>query len=158
MTTQDSAERASMIAHPPVVQRANVIHGKVRIMAFNFTQVGTGTAASIARLVDLPSGRVTYLAGSSFFKWSAMGSARVMDIGWAAYRDKSGVVVAASLNGIHDDLNVAAAGSSVALHSALVNGYKEFESSTGVTITAQVNAGTLPAAATINGYVMYTVE
>lgn len=154
VTTQNSTERAAQVAHPPVISKANLLFGKVHAAVFNFTQSGTASAGSIARLIDLPSGHITYL-GNSLFKWSALGTARTLDLGWAAYRDQSGTVVVADPNGIHDGLDAAAAGNSQALHNALASGYKEFISSTGVTITAQVNDGTFVDADTIGGIIFF---
>jgi hypothetical protein len=60
-------------------------------------------------------------------------------------------------DGIDNDLNVAAAGSAE-LGAALTASLKEFESSTGVDIVATVAGGTIPAAATLKGWICISVE
>lgn len=160
VTTEYSTEyAASFNTHPPTIDESTVQYSKIRIYGFNFTQgAAAGDAGSFAYLYRLPAGKVALLHASSFYKFSAMGTARTMDLGWAAYKDKLGTAVVADPNGIADGTNVAAAGTLHGSGGVLSNGYKEFESSTGVDITAQINDGTIPAAATIAGYLCCAVE
>lgn len=159
VTNENSTEYANQVAHPPVFEEVNMQKGKLRMYAFNFTQgAAAGDAGSTAKLIKLPAGRITLIGSLSKLYFSAFGTARVLDIGWTAYRDKSGTVVAADANDIDNDINVASAGSALLGTALTTNGLKEFESSTGVDIVATVAGGTIPAAATLKGYLIIAVE
>lgn len=159
ITTENSTQIANTEADPPVALSTHEWHGRVRRAFFEFTQGGAaGDAGSIARLVTLPPGKVRLYLPGSRVAFSAMGTARTMDLGWEAYTNDDGVVVGVDPNGLDDGVDVASAG---AVNPAGTIGSHEtvlFESRDGVTLTAQVNDGTIPAAATISGWVEYVQD
>ena len=129
---------------------------KVRFAHFEFTQgAAAGDAGSTADLVKLPAGNVRLLPGMSKVYHSALGASRTLDIGHPAYTGADGVAVAAD-----DDaftaagaLDVSSAGTNVAFDAAV----RKFDmfSRGGITVQGIVQGGTIPAGATIFGYVAY---
>ncbi len=159
VTTQNSDQYANHVATPPVMNAPHVWGGKMRQAFFEFTQSGAGDAGSIARLVKLPAGKVRVILPLSRIAFSALGTSRTLDLGWEAYEDDDGFdAVAADPNGLDDGVDVSSAGS---VNPAGTVGGAEtylFESAEGVVITAQINDGTIPDAATLKGYLVYVVE
>ncbi|MDA1100817.1 MAG: hypothetical protein O2967_17735 [Proteobacteria bacterium] len=160
VTTENSDQRANEIASPPVMNPSHESHGRIRYKRFTFTQgAAAGDAGSIARLPILPAGKVRVLLHLSRIAFSAMGAARTMDLGWEAYNgDDGGAAVAADPNGLDDGVDVAAAGSVVP--GGTVGGDESylFESAGGVVLTLQINDGTIPAAATLQGCIAYVID
>ena len=160
VTTENSTEYALTVAVPAKVPFVHQLHGRLRIAFFDFTQgAAAGDATSVARLVKLPAGKVRLLLPLSRIAYSAIGTARTMDLGWEAYNDDDGNdAVAADPNGLDDGVDVAAAGSVNPGGTIGTHETKLFESAAGVVITAQINDGTIPAAATLKGYFVYVVD
>ena len=167
ITTEGSVQLTNQLAHPPVEMESNYIYGKLRVYRINFTQgAAAGDANSFARLIRLPAGKIMLLGTQCVLKISALGAARIVDIGWEAYRDKSGVVVAADPDGLVDGLVATAATytifsvppSGVAGAGILADTTKTFESSSGVVLAAQCTGDTLPAGATMQGLIVVAVE
>ena len=158
VTTQQSAQLALINGDP---KRPNPVHdwaGRLRLALFDFTQVGSGDAGSIAELVKLPAGHVRLILPLSRIGFSALGASRTMDLGWAAYADHEGAAVAADPNGLDDGVDVASAGS---VNPAGTVGGGEtllFSAQAGVVLTAQVNDGTIPDGATLKGWFVYAVD
>jgi hypothetical protein len=157
MTTQNSLQYAAQTSNPPVKAEAHAAYAKLRAFRVNFTQVGAGSDGSIARLLKLPPGKITFFGDNSWLRTSDMGTNRVMDVGWAAYRDQNGEAVVADDNGLHDDQDISPA-AKFQPANALADGTKDFHSLSGVTIIATVNGGTFPAAATVQGVLVVGVE
>lgn len=157
VTTEDSLEYAKTVAVPAKVPETHQLHGRLRIAFFDFTQgSAAGDAGSIARVVKLPAGKVRLILPMSRIAFSAMGTARTMDIGWLAYTDDDGAdAVAADPNGLDDGVDVATAGSVNPGGTIGTHETKLFESAAGVSLTLQINDGTIPAAATLKGYFVY---
>lgn len=158
VTMQQSAQLALTGADP---RRPNPVHewaGRLRLALFDFTQAGAGDAGSIAELVKLPAGHVRLILPLSRIGFSAMGSARTMDLGWAAYADHDGNPVAADPDGLDAGVDVASAGS--VNPSGTVGGGETvlFEAREGLVITARVTGGTIPDGATLKGYFVYVVD
>jgi hypothetical protein len=128
---------------------------RVLELVFNHTQVVAGDATSEQKLVKIPAGIFRFHRTLSNIFFSAFGAARVLDIGWLAYVDKNGTAVAASANGLNDNIDVSAAGTAI-IGLAIAVGYKDFESRDGVWITSTVAGGTIPAGATLDGVVHLT--
>ncbi len=134
-------------------------HGKLRIAYFDFTKPSpTGDAGSDVQLVRLPPGRVRLILPLSRIAFSALGTSRTLDLGWAAYVGLDGVTVIADQNGLDDGVDAASAGSVVP--GGTVGGAETvlFASRSGVILTAQVNDGTFVAADTLNGYFVYVTD
>ena len=131
---------------------------KIKYARFNFTQgVAAGDIGSTADLVRLPAGRIVVFPKASLIQWSAFGAARTLDVGYASYTDEDGTTVVAAAAVWDDDVDVTAAGVA-ALGSdlaAATGGAYDFKSDNGVKILATVAGGTIPAGATLKGYVAY---
>lgn len=160
VTQEQSTQISNPLATtPPTLNNANEDHGKVRIKRFNFTQgASAGDAGSLAELVTLPPGSVRVLLHLSRVAFSAMGASRTMDLGWLAYTDQDGDAVAADPNGLDDGVDVSSAGSVIPAGTVGGDETYLFQSNDGVTITAQINDGTLPAAGTLDGVIAYVVD
>lgn len=162
VTAEKSTQVTNMEATPPVRLSTRDHHGRTRIAAFTFTQgAAAGDAGSTMDLVKLPAGKVRVLKTGSVIVFSAFGAARVLDVGYTAFTKSDGTTQAASVDTIHDGANVAAAGSVVL--GAGTNGlgtspFIDFDSRDGVTIQAKVGADTIPAGATLNGYISYVLD
>lgn len=160
VTTENSDQYANLVASPRVHNPTHHSHGRLRFQFFEFTQGSSaGDAGSIARLCKLPAGKVRLFLPLSRIYFSAMGTSRTMDLGWEAYSDDDGGdAVAADENGLDDGVDVSAAGSVNPGGTIGTHETKLFESEDGVVLTAQINDGTIPAAATISGYVVYAID
>lgn len=127
----------------------------IKFVPFTFTQgAAAGDATSTAQLAFLEGGRFVVLPKLSFIDWSAFGAARVLDIGLSAYTDEDGNTVAAAPTAFDEDIDVSAAGRA-AMGSdiaAVTGGRFLVKSRSGVTIVATVAGGTIPAGATLTGY------
>ena len=158
VTTENSTQYGYQISIPPTQMESNVFNGKLRMFKVEFTQgAAAGDATSVARMLKLPAGKVTLMAGLSQLKVSALGASRTFDFGWEAYQDQDGTAVTADPNGVTDGVDVSAA-ATVTLGNQLANGTYTFESRGGVVLAAQINDGTIPAAATIKGFIVVVVE
>lgn len=152
VTTEKSSQLARIESTPPKVNPTHHWHGRERFYEANFTQgAAAGDAGSIARLLTLPAGKVRLVLWKSRIATSAFGVARTLDLGWEAYTKDDGSAVAASPNGLDAGQDVAAAGAYTPIGTLGAGETMLFESKGGVTLTARVNAGTIPAAATIDG-------
>jgi hypothetical protein len=141
---------------PQNLNRPDRWGGRLRRKRFTFTQgLAVGDAGSLAELIRLPPGRVTLYLNDARVSNSALGASRTMDLGWLAYRNTSDVAVAADPNGLVDGVDVS--GAVVTTPTGLIGDEEavEFDSQEGVTITAQINDGTIPIAATLKGYFTY---
>jgi len=149
----------SYVTVPAKVPETHEWAGRVRMAFFEFTQgAAAGDAGSLAYLVKLPAGKVRVLLPLSRIANSALGTSRTMDLGWAAYTNDDGTAVAADPNGLDDGIDASAAaatnpGGTIGGHET-----KLFESQAGVVLTAQINDGTIPAAATLKGYFLYVQD
>lgn len=155
ITTEDSTEVSRVETNGSDLLDTTSWEGKLRYFHFTFTQgAAAGDAGSIQRLVNLPPGRWRILLALSRVSVSALGAARTMDIGWEAYVNADGDAVVADPNGLDDGTDVSSAvafnpiGTVGDDETMLVNS----RSKRGITLTSQVNDGTIPAAATVNGY------
>lgn len=159
VTQEKSTQVTNSEASPSAFNPTTDWHGRLRFARFNFTQGSSaGDAGSLAELVKLPHGKVRVVLPLSRVAFSALGASRTMDLGWLAYTNDSGTAVAADPNGLDDGVDVSSAGS--VNPGGTVGGDETylFESETGVTVTAQINDGTIPAAATLDGYIAYVVD
>lgn len=159
ITTQDSTQIANTAAEPRVKNPTTDAHGRLRFARFSFAQSGAGDAGSIARLVRLPKGKVRVILPLCRVAHSAMGAARTMDLGWQAHKaDDGSGDVAGDPNGLDDGVDVAAAGAVVPGGTLGGDETRLFESLDGVVLTAQINDGTIPDAATLAGHIAYVMD
>lgn len=155
VTTENSTEYGNSVATPPTMNETFSWGGAMRPYFFSFTQgAAAGDAGSLANLVTVPAGRFRVILPQSRIYFSAMGTARTMDLGHAAYTDQDGTAVAADPNDLDDGVDVSSAGSVNPSGTIGTHETKEFNSNSGVTFQAQINDGTIPASATISGYIM----
>jgi hypothetical protein len=133
-------------------------HGKVRVLSFEHTQAVAGDANSISTLIKLPAGRIRVLTNMSKIATSAFGSSRVLSVGFAAYEEADGTPVTADPDYFASAVDVANATSFVLDESTTPALSQELNSKNGIVINATTTGGTIPAAATIKGYILYVVE
>lgn len=151
VTNQDSAQFDSERLYP--VENG----GKLRIAYFEFTQgVAAGDAASTAELCRLPMGRIRIIPQLSRIAFSAFGASRVLDVGFRAYTTEGNAAVAEAANALANDIDVSSADADGVPIGALLKW--DLFSTKGVTVFAQVAGGTIPAAATLKGYIIYVAE
>ncbi len=159
ITNQDSTQLANISGEPRVMNPTTDAHGRVRFARFSFIQSGAGDAGSTARLVKLPKGRLRVILPLSRVAFSAMGASRTLDIGWESYlADDSSGAVAADPNGLDDGVDVASAGAVVPGGTVGSDETMLFASLAGVVLTAQVNDGAIPDAATLSGHFAYVMD
>lgn len=122
---------------------------EINYMPIEFTQsAAAGDATSTQALTVMPAGKHKVL--SIVLVTSAFGSSRVLDVGYEAHTKTDGTTaVTASANAFKDDLDV----SSAATTRIEIN--KAMDSISGYVINSTVAGGTIPAGATITGYVTY---
>lgn len=161
VTTESSTQITNGTSLPPVMNPSYDDHGRVRCKVFTFTQgSAAGDATSTAGLVKLPPGVGRILLNESHIEWSAFGASRVLDIGYTAHTNTDGTAVVEDDNAFDNDIDVssagnAALGSDVAAASGKMY---QFDSKEGITIFATVAGGTIPAGATLTGYVLYVMD
>ena len=160
ITTENSIQYANTVAEPRVRNPTHEAHGRLRFARFNFTQgAAAGDAGSLARLVRLPKGRVRLVLPLSRVAHSALGASRTIDLGWEAHvADDGSGDVAADPNGLDDGVDGATAGAFVPGGTVGGDETRLFASLDGVVITAQVNDGTIPAGATLDGHLAYVMD
>ena len=158
VTTQQSTQLALTETEPTDFNPTHEWAGRLRFARFDFTQSGAGDAGSVAELLTLPAGKVRVVLPLSRIAFSALGASRTMDFGWKAYSGDDDVAVAADPNGLDAAVDVSSAGS--VIPGGTVGGGETylFQAKEGVTLTATINGGTFPDAATLNGYVVYVVD
>lgn len=141
---------------------SSVYFRDLQYIPFNFTQgAAAGDATSTVDLVYLQRGRYVILPKLSLIRWSAFGSSRVMDIGVKAHTDEAGAAVSDALTRFDDDIDVSAAGSAAmgsnlaaADFSGVYLNVGGTSNTDGAIIRCTVTGGTIPAAATLVGYLV----
>ncbi len=158
MATTNSTQYANGVAHPPVLNDANIHNGKLRFFEFDYTQDGIATIADTMAAIKLPAGKVRLVLPMSRLVVSAGGASSTMDIGWEAYTDSDGSAVAADPNGLDDGIDTS--GATVTNPGGTVGGAETylFDSQEGVTITLQINDTAFPDTGTMVGYFVTVVE
>lgn len=163
VTTEDSDQIVNMEALPPVRLNTNELGGRLRIARFSFTQgAAAGDANSLVNLVKLPPGKtVTVLKNLSRIVCSAFGAARTLDIGFLAHVNLDGTAVSASIDTLLDGGDVSAIAElalGVGTAALTVENTMTFNSRTAVEIQAKVLGDTIPAGATLAGYIVYVED
>lgn len=122
---------------------------EVNCMPIEFTQsAAAGDATSTQAITMMPAGKHKVLAIT--LDVSAFGASRTLDVGYEAYTKSDGTTaVAASGTFFKSALDV----SSATIVSIPCN--KDMDSLSGYVISTTVAGGTIPAAATIKGYVTF---
>lgn len=131
-------------------------HGRVKCMTFEFAQGAVaGDATSTATLIRLPAGKIMILTKLSQIEFSAFGASRTLDVGYAAYTNLSATAVAAAPAYLASAVDVSSAGSMLLNESTTPTMSQYIETRDGLVLNATVAGGTIPAAATIKGYILY---
>lgn len=158
VTNQVSDQLGKTTVPPVEIDNPADSHAKLRFAYFQFTQVGAGDAGSTAALVKLPSGRVRIFAGLSRISHSALGAARVMDVGHTGYTQPDGTEIAADADFLHSAADVSAAGAFVPSDETGNGETIAYESDGQVTIEAKVTGGTFLNNATLEGFIVYAKD
>lgn len=151
-------------------QLANVAAGKKLqtpadiagpLMFFDFVQVAAGDIGSTIGFIDLPAGRWHFVGDLSSIEADAMGAARTLSIGWAAYIDGTDntTTIAASTAGLDSAIDVSGAVHQIGLGRALAAGTgrrKVFSVGVGgCRIFGTMAGGTIPDTTKINGHLAF---
>jgi len=155
VTNGTSTQLAATLA---AMNDANELGGKLRVAVFEFTQgAAAGDATSTQDLCKLPSGKIRILTGLSRVDFSAFGAARTLNIGHTGFTNADGTTVAAAAALFASAVDVSAAGNTTLAEAAVANDgtMQALESKEGVTVQAAVAGGTIPAGATLTGFLVY---
>lgn len=146
-------------------------YGKLRIMRFDFTSPAGMAAADIVQLVRIPQGKVTILGWLSQIRNGAFGASITASLGYSAFRDKFGNLVAANATALLAATAVTASATLSLNATAPATGFvgtgiadaqgvpeQFFESSSGVYITATFAGGSPAAGQVLNGGLVIAVE
>lgn len=129
----------------------------LRYAVFHYTQVATGTIDDFLYLVKVP-GDARIIVPACFFSFSAWDTNTLLDVGWAAYENKQGVLQVADFDGLIDGLDIDAAGVYTgALTQAPALYDKEFSSRHEVDIVAQFRVAAPTATDTLIGHIAYLI-
>ena len=156
-TAEKSTQVSNASATPPVKNPAYNEGGDLKVFYFDFTQgAAAGDAGSTADLLSMPPGKYRILLDQSCISCSAFGASRVLDVGYTAYTNYDGTAVSADLDAFVTDADISAV-ATIALTEALSAGADRtyfVDSKEGFTLKATVAGGTIPASATLTGYVV----
>jgi hypothetical protein len=128
--------------------------GAVPLFNYKFSlTAAAGAAADTISLRFVPAGRFSFFPRLSFLQVDALGAARTLDFGTAAYTDEAGNTVAAALTSFDTGISIATAttlqlGASIA---AGTGGVFEYNSRSGITFIATVQGGTIPVSTKFTG-------
>lgn len=148
--TTEASTQAARQADPSLGKIEGYDSGALRLARFDFTQgAAAGDANSTADLVRLPAGRVRVIGPLSRIAFSALGASRVIDVGHTGYTETDGDAVTADEDAFATAIAATNAGASALTGEVLV------DSRAGVLVQAKIEAGTIPAGATLSGYIAY---
>ena len=131
--------------------------GQLYWVRFSHTQAVVGDAGSDVILWKVESG-CRIVPHLSTIRYTAFGSARVMQIGHAAYTDPDGTAVVADLDAFLSALDVSAAGTAFWSAGTLGSGLESDDTKlfrAQANLIATVTGGTWPANAIIRGVIAY---
>ena len=163
VTTEKSDQVTNQDALPVVKLNTNELGGRIRIARFSFTQgAAAGDATSTQDLIKLPPGKtVTILKSMSRIVCSAFGASRLLDIGHTGFTNNDGTAVAAAADVLMDGQDVSAAAlikMGLGTNAFTADDAFTYDARQAITIQAVVAGGTIPAGATINGYIAYVED
>lgn len=133
-------------------------HGKLRIQFFELDATTVaGDAGTTVDLCTLPPGAVRIIPTLCRISHSDMGASRTFALGHRAYmkRPAGNDVEAEDLDALLASIAATPARASGTLLSA---DHFDVYSLDGVTLTLQVNGGTMPVGATVSGFIVYAYE
>jgi len=162
VTNENSTQVANFLTVPMVRNQSSEDGGKLRIKVGNFTQgIAAGDANSTLNLVVLPGG-ARVINELSTINWSAFGAGRTLDIGFTAHTKADGTTVSAVADKFLDGLDVSSAGTARlgTGTNASKTGY-QIERSVRegyVTVQGKCLGADLPAGATVNAFIVYSID
>ncbi len=133
-------------------------HGKIRYAFWSFKAPAGGLAANdTINVLYMPANRIRVLPSMSRIEHSALGTGRTLDLGHREYLNRPVKQPPQAENGtvFINGKSVAAAGNDVKWSDVLKY---DLYSQNGITFFATIKGGTMPADATLNGYVAYIYE
>jgi hypothetical protein len=151
MATFNSTEYNNGVVFPATMNDTCDEHGRVRICAFNYTQVGAGTGGDFVNLCGLPGGNIRILLVA--VTTSAFGASRTIKIGHTAFTTLANTTTALNSTAFLGSTSIASAGTTSAHLTA-----NKYTSREGITVQALIEGGTLPDAATITGHILYAID
>ena len=158
VTNEFSDQITDLDATPVVLQDTSSVHGRLRLFRFTFTQsAAAGDADSSVTFARLHAhSRVIGHLSKMYF--SAFGAARTLDVGYKAYTDIDGTAQVADADFFATAVDVSSAGSLVFDESdtAAAHQGKKFDGE--VDLVCDVAVDTIPAAATLDGHVVYVLD
>lgn len=161
LAVTESTQIANVNAVPPVALAPSEHHGRIRIAFFDWLNgLVAGDAGGVISVVKLPAGKVRLLGRLSSIYHDMTTGSNTIDIGWAAYTDIDGEVVAADPDGLDDGISVETAGTIlVGTVAAMITtcGQKLFESQEGVMITV-TSVGIVAASDVMQGHFAYVLD
>jgi len=153
-----SIQLARLDSKIPVLSLPSDLSGKLRFEYFEFTTAEALAAGSTVDLVKVNPGGVRILHSLSKISVSALGASRVLDFGHRAYETPDDTTVAEDGDAFDADVDVSSA-VNVATGSDLAEPKTwAMNSRKGVTLFVTVTGGTIPANATIKGYIVYVSD
>jgi hypothetical protein len=151
VTEENSTQVGRSLSVPPEMNDAQEDGGRARIKAFDFTQgAAAGDANSVQVLAKMPAGKVRVLR--AVLVCSAFGASRVLSLGHGAYKNASNATVVRDEDKFAASIDVSGAATKTAEINTVI------DNRGGFLFLAQVTGGTIPAGATLNGYVEYVVD
>lgn len=132
---------------------------KLRFKVFDYTQaaVSPGSTTTLS-FQDLPSGRVRILPNFCRFSVTALGAARVLNIGLGAYTAVDGTTVAAVTNNIASAIDVSAATITTPATTAGAAPFVDALARSAPRVLGTVTGGTIPAGAVFRGIIAYLID
>lgn len=162
ITTQNSTEYANVaVTSPPVRNRPDQQHGRVRIATFTFTQSGAGDIASLFNLCTIKAGRGRIIKNLCGISTSAWGASATLNIGHTGWTKTDGTSQAASVDVLLDDKDVSSAVINAPLGvgtNADDSGFLVFDSRTDIVIQGKVAGAVVPDAAIAEGWIAYVID
>lgn len=156
VTTEYSAQYSAEFQAPHIADIA-ISAMKLETLPFTFTQgAAAGDVNSLQYLRRLPAGLVWFFPYLSRIRWTAFGAARTLDIGYGAHTSIALAAVVADDDAFDAAIDVSSAGVA-AIGSDFGTGGTGgdaylFETLDGVDIFATTEGDTIPAAATLIGW------
>lgn len=158
LTAEKSTQVAASDAPGTILMPADM-GAKLRFKYFTFTQgAAAGDANSTVDLCELPAGKVRIFGGLSRVSTSAFGASRVLDVGHTGFTQPDGTAVAAAEAALHSAADISAAGGFAPADETGNDQTFVYHSRTRVLIRAKCEGGTIPIAATIEGFIVYAHE
>lgn len=153
-----SNEETNASATPPT-KLGTLDHGKMRLARFSFTASVAGDATSTVDLCRLPPGAGRIMGNKSTIWFSALGASRVMKIGLRAYTQIDGAMtaVAEDDDALATTIDVSSAGSVQLTSGTVLENDKshKYSARDKVVVFLTITGGTIPLAATFDGYIEY---